>query len=390
MRNAVIVSLARTAVGKAKKGSLKDTRPEEFTTPVLKALVERTKGLEPEAIDDVILGCAMPEGEQGMNIARVVSLMAGFPDSVPAMTINRFCSSGSMSIAMAADMIKAGSHEIVIAGGVESMSMVAMGGNKMVADPQAIAFNPDIYSAMGTTAEIVARKFEISREEQDHFAVQSHKKAAAAIAAGKFKDEIVPLQVRTMDNGKWKEFTFDTDEGPRADTTVEALAKLKPVFDPIGSVTAGNSSQTNDGAAAVVVMSEEKAKEMKLDPIAYVREWAVVGVPPEIMGIGPAKAVPKLLKKAKLSFDDIDLFELNEAFASQSVYCLKALGALGLDPAKVNVNGGAIATGHPLGATGAVLTCKILGELKRRNAKRGVVTMCIGGGMGFAYILERP
>jgi acetyl-CoA acyltransferase len=390
MRNAVIVSLARTAVGKAKKGSLKDTRPEEFTAPVLKALVERTKGLEPEAIDDVILGCAMPEGEQGMNIARVVSLMAGFPDSVPAMTINRFCSSGSMSIAMAADMIKAGSHEIVIAGGVESMSMVAMGGNKMVADPQAIAFNPDIYSAMGTTAEIVARKFEISREEQDHFAVQSHKKAAAAIAAGKFKDEIVPLQVRTMDNGKWKEFTFDTDEGPRADTTVEALAKLKPVFDPIGSVTAGNSSQINDGAAAVVVMSEEKAKEMKLDPIAYVREWAVVGVPPEIMGIGPAKAVPKLLKKAKLSFDDIDLFELNEAFASQSVYCLKALGALGLDPAKVNVNGGAIATGHPLGATGAVLTCKILGELKRRNAKRGVVTMCIGGGMGFAYILERP
>ena len=390
MRNAVIVSLARTAVGKAKKGSLKDTRPEEFTTPVLKALVERTKGLQPEAIDDVILGCAMPEGEQGMNIARVVSLMAGFPDSVPAMTINRFCSSGSMSIAMAADMIKAGSHEIVIAGGVESMSMVAMGGNKMIADPQAMAFNPDIYSGMGTTAEIVARKFEISREEQDHFAVQSHKKASAAIAAGKFKDEIVPLKVRTMDDGKWKEFTFDTDEGPRADTTVEALAKLKPVFDPIGSVTAGNSSQINDGAAGVVVMSEEKAKEMKLEPIAYVREWAVAGVPPEIMGIGPAKAVPKLLKKAKLSFDDIDLFELNEAFASQSVYCVKALGALGLDPARVNVNGGAVATGHPLGATGAVLTCKILGELKRRNAKRGVVTMCIGGGMGFAYLLERP
>ncbi|MGA9752376.1 MAG: thiolase family protein, partial [Acidobacteriota bacterium] len=388
MRNAVIVSLARTAVGKAKKGSLKDTRPEEFATPVLKALVERTKGLEPEAIDDVILGCAMPEGEQGMNIARVVSLMAGFPDSVPAMTINRFCSSGSMSIAMAADMIKAGSHEIVIAGGVESMSMVAMGGNKMIADPAAMAFNPDIYSGMGTTAEIVARKFEISREEQDQFAFQSHKKASAAIAAGKFKDEIVPLKVRTMDDGKWKEFTFDTDEGPRADTTVEALAKLKPVFDPIGSVTAGNSSQINDGAAAVVVMSEEKAKEMKLEPIAYVREWAVAGVPPEIMGIGPAKAVPKLLKKAKLSFDDIDLFELNEAFASQSVYCLKALGALGLDPARVNVNGGAVATGHPLGATGAVLTCKILGELKRRNAKRGIVTMCIGGGMGFAYILE--
>ncbi len=390
MRNAVIVSLARTAVGKAKKGSLKDTRPEEFTAPVLKALIERTKGLDPEMVDDVILGCAMPEGEQGMNIARVVTLMADFPDSVPAMTINRFCSSGSMSIAMAADMIKAGSQEIIIAGGVESMSMVPMGGNKMIADPSAIAFNPDIYSAMGTTAEMVAKKFEVSRAEQDEFAFESHKKASAAIAAGKFKDEIVPLKVRTMDGGAWKAFTFDTDEGPRADTTVEALSKLKPAFDPIGTVTAGNASQINDGAGAVVIMSEEKAQEMGLEPIAFVREWTVAGVPPEIMGIGPAKAVPRLLKKAKLSMDDIDLFELNEAFASQSVYCLKALGALGLDPAKVNVNGGAIATGHPLGATGAVLTCKILGELKRRSAKRGVVTMCIGGGMGFAYLLERP
>jgi acetyl-CoA acyltransferase len=390
MRNAVIVSLARTPIGKAKKGSLKDTRPEEFASAVVKELLKRTKGLEPEQVEDVIFGCAMPEGEQGMNIARIVSLMSGLPDTVPAMTINRFCSSGSMAIAMAADFIKSGSIDIAIAGGVESMSMVAMGGNKMIADPAAFDINPDIYSAMGTTAEIVARKFEISREEQDQFAYESHKKAAAAIAAGKFKEEIVPLKVRTMDDGQWKEFTFDTDEGPRADTTVEALGKLKPVFDPIGTVTAGNSSQINDGAAAVVVMSEEKADEMGLKPIAYVREWVVAGVPPEIMGIGPAKAVPKLLKKAKLTFDDIDLFELNEAFASQSVYCLKALGALGLDPAKVNVNGGAIATGHPLGATGAVLTCKILGELQRRNAKRGVVTMCIGGGMGFAYLLERP
>jgi len=390
MRNAVIVSLARSPIGRAKKGSLKDTRPEEIAAPVLKELLKRTKGLEPEMVDDVILGCAMPEGEQGMNIARVVSLLAELPDTVPAMTINRFCSSGSMSIAMAADMIRAGSAEVILAGGVESMSMVPMGGNKLTADPAALAFNPDIYAGMGTTAEIVARKFEITREEQDQFALESHKKAVAAIAAGKFKEEIVPLKVRTMDDGAWKEFVMDTDEGPRADTTLEGLAKLKPAFDPIGTVTAGNSSQINDGAAIVAVMSEDKADELGLKPIAFVREWVVAGVPPEIMGIGPAKAVPKLLKKAKLTFDDIDLFELNEAFASQSVYCLKALSALGLDPAKVNVNGGAIATGHPLGATGAVLTCKILGELKRRNAKRGVVTMCIGGGMGFAYILERP
>jgi acetyl-CoA acyltransferase len=288
---------------------------------------------------------------------------------------------------MAADMIKSGSANVIIAGGVESMSMVPMGGNKMIAAPEAYDANPDIYTAMGTTAEIVARKFEISREEQDTLAAQSNQRAAAAIAAGKFKDEIVPLKVRTMDNGKWKEFTFDTDEGPRADSTVEGLAKLKPAFDPIGTVTAGNASQINDGAAAVVVMGEDTAEELGLKPIAYVRQWAVAGVPPEIMGIGPAKAVPKLLKKVKLTLDDIDLVEINEAFASQSVYCMKVLG---LDPAKTNVNGGAIATGHPLGATGAVLTVKILGELQRRNAKRGIVTMCIGGGMGFAYLLERP
>ena len=387
MRDAVIVSLARTAIGKAKKGSLKDTRPEEFTSAVIKALLERTPGLDPEEIDDIILGCAFPEGETGMNVARVAALMAGVPPSVPAMTINRFCSSGSMSIAIAADMIRAGSVDVVIAGGVESMTMVPMGGNKMIGDPEAMETYPDIYTSMGTTAEIVARKFEISREEQDAFALRSNQRAAAAIAAGKFKEEIVPLKVRTMDNGKWKEFVFDTDEGPRADTTLEALAKLKPAFDPIGTVTAGNSSQLDDAAAAVVVMSADKAEELGLKPLCYVRQWAVAGVPPEIMGIGPAKAVPRLLKKAKLTLEDIDLIEINEAFACQSVYCSKVLG---LDPNKTNVNGGAIATGHPLGATGAMLTCKIIGEMKRRNAKRGIVTMCIGGGMGFAYLLERP
>ncbi len=387
MREAVIVSYARTPVGKAKKGSLKDTRPEQFSAAVLKDLIRRTPGLTPEMIDDVMVGCAMPEGEQGMNIARMITLLAGFPVEITATTLNRFCCSGSQTIAWAADTIRSGSNDIVIAGGVESMSMVAMGGNKLIADPAVMDAMPNAYAGMGTTAEVVARPFNISREDQDAFAVQSHQRAAAAIAAGRFKDEIVPLQVRTLDDGRWKEFTFDTDEGPRADTTVEGLAKLKPVFDPRGSVTAGNASQINDGAAFVVVMGEDTAKRMGLEPVAYVKQWAVAGVPPDIMGIGPTKAVPKLLKKANLTLDDVDVIEINEAFASQSIYCVRELG---LDPAKTNVNGGAIATGHPLGATGAILTCKLLGELKRRNAKRGMVTMCIGGGMGFAYILERP
>ena len=387
MREAVIVSYARTPIGRAKKGSLKDTRPEEFAAPVLKELLKRTPGLKPEMVDDVMVGCAMPEGEQGMNIARMITLLAGFPVEVTGTTLNRFCSSGSQTIAWAADTIKAGSNEIVIAGGVESMSLVAMGGNKLIADPAVMDALPNAYAGMGTTAEVVARQFNISREDQDKFAVESHHRAAAAIAAGKFKDEIVPLKVRTLDDGKWREFVFDTDEGPRADTSYDALAKLKPVFDPKGSVTAGNASQINDGAAFVVVMSEEKAKEMGLPILAYVRHWSVAGVAPDIMGIGPAKAVPKLLAKAKLTLADIDVIEINEAFASQSIYCCRELG---LDPAKTNVNGGAIATGHPLGATGAILTCKLLGELKRRNAKRGIVTMCIGGGMGFAYLLEKP
>jgi acetyl-CoA acyltransferase len=387
MANAVIVSYARTPVGKARKGSLRDTRPEQFTAAMLKELINRTPGLTPDLIDDIIFGCAMPEGEQGMNLARMVMLLAGLPVEVTASTINRFCCSGSQSIAWAADSIKAGSADCIIAGGIESMSMVPMGGNKLVADIATFEALPNAYAAMGTTAEVVARQFNITREDQDAYAVRSHQRAAAAIAAGKFKEEIVPLEVRTMEDGTWREFTFDTDEGPRADTTLETLAKLKPVFDPRGTVTAGNASQINDGAAAAVVMSEELAKKLKLEPVAYVRQWVVAGVPPDIMGIGPAKAVPKLLAKSGLKLADIDVVEINEAFASQSIYCTRELG---LDPDKTNVNGGAIATGHPLGATGAILTCKLLGEMKRRNAKRGMVTMCIGGGMGFAYLLERP
>ena len=385
MREAVIVSRARTAIGRAKKGSLRDTRPEYFTSEMIKGLVERTPGLEKDMVGDIILGCAMPEGEQGMNVARLVGLAAGFPTEVPAMTVNRFCCSGSQTIALAADSIRAGNSDIVIAGGVESMSMVAMGGNKPIAYPGLMETMPNAYAAMGTTAEVVAKRFGITREMQDEFAYQSNMKAAAALESGKFADEIVPLDVRVRENGSWREFVFDTDEGPRPDTTVESLARLKPVFDPMGTVTAGNASQINDGAAAVVIMGDDTAKEMGLEPIAYVRHWAVAGVDPDIMGIGPTKAVPKLLAKAGLSLDDIDLIEINEAFASQSVYCVNELG---LDPEKTNVNGGAIATGHPLGATGAVLTVKILGELERTGGKRGMVTMCIGGGMGFAYLLE--
>jgi acetyl-CoA acyltransferase len=385
MREAVIVSVARTPIGRAKKGSLKDTRPEHFASKMLEGLMERTPGVDKAMVEDLVLGCAMPEGEQGMNLARVVGLSAGFPVEVPAITVNRFCSSGSQTIAMAADSVKAGAYDIVIAGGVESMSMVPMGGNKLIAYPDLIETMPNAYAAMGTTAEVVARRYDISREAQDEFAYNSHMKASAAIEKGVFADEIVPLDVRVRSNGSWKELTFDTDEGPRPDTTVEGLAKLRPVFDPKGTVTAGNASQINDGAAAVVLMSLDKAKELGLEPIAFVREWVAAGVEPDEMGIGPAVAVPKLLDKTGLKLDDIDLVEINEAFASQSVYCMRELG---LDPETTNVNGGAIATGHPLGATGAILTVKILGELKRRSANKGIVTMCIGGGMGFAYLLE--
>jgi len=385
MREAVIVSAARTAIGRAKKGSLRDTRPEYFASEMIKGLVERTPGLEKSMVNDVILGCAMPEGEQGMNLARLITLAAGFPTEVPAITINRFCCSGSQTIALAADTIRAGNADIIIAGGVESMSMVEMGGNKHIAYPGLMETMPNAYAAMGTTAEVVARRYNITREMQDEFAFNSHMKAVAALEANKFADEIVPLDVRVRENGSWREIHFDTDEGPRADTTIEGLARLKPVFDPKGTVTAGNASQINDGAAAVVIMASDVAEKLGLKPIASVHHWAIVGVDPDVMGIGPAVAVPKLLDKAGLTIDDIDLVEINEAFASQSVYCVNELG---LDPAKTNVNGGAIATGHPLGATGGILTVKILGELARTGGNRGIVTMCIGGGMGFAYLLE--
>ncbi len=387
MREAVIVSYARTPVGKANKGSLKDTQPVEFGAAVLKAVVERTPGLESAMVDDVMVGCAMPEGEQGLNMGRLIALRAGFPVEVPATTCNRFCSSGSQTIAWAADVIRSGNAEIIIAGGVESMSMVPMSGYKPVAEPGLLAENPSAYDSMGATAEEVARRFKVSREDQEAFSLRSHERALAAVAAGKFKDEIVPLEVEILNGGAWQKRRFDTDEGPRAGSTAEGLAKLRPSFDPRGTVTAATASQLSDGAAFVVVMAEEKARELGLEPLAYIRGWAAAGVPPEIMGIGPAAAVPKLLERRGLGVGDIDLFELNEAFASQSIYCIRELG---LDEEKVNVNGGAIATGHPLGATGAILTCKLLGEMQRRDSKRGVVTMCIGGGMGFAYLLERP
>ncbi|MCB1054524.1 MAG: thiolase family protein [Acidobacteria bacterium] len=386
MREAVIVSYARSAVGKAKKGSLKDTQPIEFAAGVLSALVQRTPGLEPHMVDDVMVGCAMPEGEQGLNMARLITLKAGFPVEVPATTNNRFCSSGSQTIAWAADVVRSGNADIVIAGGAESMSMVPMSGYKPVAEPGLLAAMPAAYDAMGATAERVARDFGVSREEQDAFALRSHQRAAAAEQADRFREQIVPLEVRVLGDDGWQTRTFEHDEGPRADTSLEALAKLRPAFDPKGTVTAGNASQMSDGAAFVVVMSSDKAKELGLEPRATVRHWAAAGVPPEVMGIGPAAAVPKLLAKTGLKIGDIDLVELNEAFASQAIYCVRELG-LGDD--QVNVNGGAIATGHPLGATGAILTCKLLAELEHRDAKRGIVTMCIGGGMGFAYLLER-
>ncbi|MEM9292483.1 MAG: thiolase family protein [Acidobacteriota bacterium] len=386
MQEAVIVSAARTAIGKANKGTLKDTHPVEFGAKLIQGLLERTPGLDPADVDDVMLGCAMPEGEQGLNMARLIALRAGLPVSVPATTLNRFCSSGSQTIGWAADVIRSGNADVIIAGGVESMSTVPMSGYKPSADPGLMDATPASYDAMGATAEEVARRFEVSREDQDAFGYGSHQKAVAAQGAGKFDDQIVPIEVEVHQGGEWHTVTFNKDEGPRADTSLEVLGRLRPAFNPRGTVTAGTSSQMSDGAGAVVVMSRRKAEELGLTPIATLRHWAVAGVEPDVMGIGPVAAVPKLLSRTGLSVDDIDLFELNEAFASQALYCMRELG---LDADKVNVNGGAIASGHPLGATGAVLTVKLLSELKARGAQRGIVTMCIGGGMGFAYLLER-
>ncbi len=398
MREAVIVSAVRTAVGKASKGALRTTRPDDLGAVVIKEAIARAGGLDPKEIEDVILGCAMPEAEQGMNVARISSLRAGLPVESSAMTINRFCSSGLQSIAIAAQRIMAGQGEAAVAGGTESMTMVPMGGNKVSPNPWLMDNYPDAYLGMGLTAENLARKYGITREQADTFSYESHQKAIAAIASGKFKDEIVPVDVsysvlEASANGspngsrpKVVKAKFDTDEGPRADTSVEVLGKLKPVFHARGVVTAGNSSQMSDGAAAAVVMSAEKARALGLKPLARFLAFATAGCPPEEMGIGPVFAIPKALKIAGLTLDQIDVIELNEAFATQALSVIKAAG---IDPAKVNPNGGAIALGHPLGCTGAKLTASILRELERRKARYGMVTMCVGGGMGAAGIFER-
>lgn len=390
MKEAVIVSIARTPVGRAKKGSLAQTRAEDLGRTVLEEVVRRAPGLNKSDIEDVILGCAMPEGEQGLNMARILSLYAGYPQEVPAVTVNRFCASGLQSIAFAAERIMAGSADTIVAGGVESMSAVPMTGFKLAPHPKLISEMPEVYMGMGYTAENVAKRFGISREDQDRFAANSHRKAAAAIAEGKFRDEIVPVSTvqRGVDsNGRpWeKELTFDMDECVRPDTTEEVLAKLKPSFSVGGSVTAGNSSPMNDGAAACVLMSADRAKELGLKPLAAFRSFALAGVAPDIMGVGPVEAIPKALRKAGITQDQVDLFELNEAFASQ---CLHIIRHLGLDESKVNVNGGAIALGHPLGCTGSKLTATLLHELRRRGGGYGVVSMCIGGGMGAAGVFE--
>jgi acetyl-CoA acyltransferase len=389
MRDVVIVSAVRTPVGKAYKGTLRATRPDDLAATAIRGALERVPQVDAKEIEDVILGCAMPEAEQGMNVARIASLRAGLPVDVSAMTINRFCSSGLQAIAMAAERIMAGGAEIIVAGGVESMTMIPMGGHKISANPWLVSNYPDAYLSMGLTAERLAKRFKITREQSDEFSVQSHKKAVAAIEAGRFDDELVPVQVSlTMPNGskpKRVDSVFKIDEGPRADTSLEALLALKPVFHMKGTVTAGNSSQMSDGAAAAVVMSAERAKALGLKPLLRYVAYATAGYKPEEMGIGPVFAIPKVLKMAGLKLDDIDVIELNEAFAAQS---LAVIQEAKLDAARTNVNGGAIALGHPLGCTGAKLTASILRELKRRNGKYGMVTMCVGGGMGAAGIFE--
>ncbi|MEF3352985.1 acetyl-CoA C-acyltransferase [Paenibacillus sp. GYB006] len=390
MREAVIVSLARTAIGKAKKGSLAQTRVEDLGKAVLEAVIDRAPGLQKEDVDDIILGCAMPEGEQGLNVARIISLYAGYPVTVPALTVNRFCSSGLQAISFAAERIMLGHADVIIAGGVESMSHVPMTGFKPAPHHRIVEDMPEVYMGMGHTAEEVARRFSVDREAQDAFAVGSHRKAAAAIASGRFREEIVPVTVAATsvdEQGRVRSrtFTFDTDEGVREDTSMEGLSRLRPAFSIKGTVTAGNASQTSDGAAAVAVMSREKAQELGLTPLATFRSFALAGVEPEVMGVGPVEAIPKALKMAGIEKDDVDLYEINEAFASQ---CLHIIRALELDENKVNVNGGAIALGHPLGCTGAKLTVSLISELARRGGGYGVVSMCIGGGMGAAGVFE--
>jgi len=410
MPEAVIVSAVRTPVGRAYKGSLRATRPDDLAALAIKEVLSRVPAIDAKQIDDVILGCAMPEGEQGMNVARIAALRAGLPVETSAMTINRFCSSGLQAIALAAERIRGGSAEIIVAGGTESMSLVPMGGNKISPNPWLVDHYPDAYINMGLGTENIARKFGITREQADEFSANSHKKALAAIAAGNFKDETIPVEVKitSLPNGNGasssgsgvrgvgtkggpvkpttQTFTFATDELPRADTSLEVLAKLKPAFHAKGTVTAGNSSPMSDGAAATVVMSETRANALGLKPLARFVAYATAGCPPEEFGIGPVFAIPKALRLAGLSLSDIAVIELNEAFAAQS---LAVIQQAALDPARVNPNGGAIALGHPLGCTGAKLTATLIRDLQRKNARYGMVTMCIGGGMGAAGIFER-
>jgi acetyl-CoA acyltransferase len=385
MRDVAILSAVRTPIGRAPKGNLRQTRPDDLGGLVVKEALARA-GVEPALMEDLVMGCAMPEAEQGLNVARIIGHLAGLPDEVPAMTINRFCSSGLQAAAIVADRISAGGIDAGVAGGVESMSMIPMGGNKVALNPTLVEGFPDAYIPMGNTAENVARKFEVSRADQDAFALRSHQRAVAATAAGKFKDEIVPVSARVFEDGAWRNLTVDKDEGPRADTSLEKLAALRPVFDPTGTVTAGNASPLNDGAAAVILMGGDKAQQLGKKPRGYFRAFAVAGVPPAIMGIGPVPAIRKLLARAGLKVGDIEIFELNEAFASQALYCIRELG---LPDDRVNVNGGAIALGHPLGATGARQIATALAELERRNGKYAVISMCVGGGMGAAGLIER-
>ncbi len=390
MKEAYIVSSVRTAVGKAPRGSLRYMRPDDMGAVVVKAAIERVKGLEASQIDDIIIGCAFPEGEQGFNLGRVIAQRAGLPDSVAGCTVNRFCSSGIQTIAMAHQAIIAGHADVMVAGGAESMSLIPMGGDYLAPNPEMIIEAPEAYCSMGITAENVAQEYHISREDQDAFALRSHQRALAAIEKGKFKEEIIPLVVRETlyIDGKPQqvEKVFQVDEGPRPDTSLEALAQLKPVFRVNGTVTAGNSSQTSDGAAAAVIMSGEMVNKLGVQPLAKLLGFAVAGVPPEIMGIGPVMAVPKVLQQAGLTLEDIGLIELNEAFAAQSLAVIRKLG---LNEEILNVNGGAIALGHPLGCTGAKLTATILHEMQRRGIRYGLIAMCIGGGMGAAAVLER-
>ena len=378
MQDAVIVAAVRTPVGKARKGSLAHVRADELAALAIRAAVDRVPGLDPREIDDVILGCAMPEADQGMNVARIAALRAGLPVEVPGVTVNRFCASGLQAVAMAAEHIMVGHAHVIVAGGVESMSRVPMMGFKPSPNPYLVDHRPEVYMAMGHTAEEVARRFGVSREDQDAFALESHRRAAAAIDQGRFREETVPVP---LEDGR----LFEVDEGVRRDTSMEALRALPPAFQEGGTVTAGNSSQMSDGAAAVVVMSARRAEALGVRPLAVFRGFAVAGVPPEIMGIGPVEAVPRLMRRTGVRLQDVDLVELNEAFAAQTLAVIRQLE---LDPARVNVNGGAIALGHPLGATGAKLTATLLHEMRRRRARYGIVTMCVGGGMGAAGLFE--